>query len=323
MKRLCVTMLATAMLVGAGVIWGAGQARADTDLRVGKAMAAAFNFAPLDVGMAEGIFKKHGLTIQKFDFGGSARLQQGLAAGSIDIGLGSGPEFAMVVKGSPAIGVGEIAGKPSLLSIIVPMTTPFRTVADLKGHRIAVSTAGSLTQWLVRALSRRQGWGPLGIQTPTLGPDATMIAAMRAGEVDGLVSDIATGYQLEARGQAKVFLKFGDIVDHFVIQVIWAHKDLIAKNPQAVRDFLAAWYESVAWMQAHKDETAKITGPVMGTDTAIAARVYGELMPAMSRDGKFDPAGLDVLASSFPELHLLDRKVDLHAYLDEEYLPKK
>ncbi|HTH96910.1 MAG TPA: ABC transporter substrate-binding protein [Stellaceae bacterium] len=298
-------------------------ALADTDLRVGKVIAESFTFTPLDVGLAQGFFKQHGLTIQKFAFGGSAREQQALAANAIDIGLGSGAEFAMAVKGSPVTGVGEIADQPSLLSIVVPANAPFKNASDLKGRKIAVSTAGSLTQWLVRALSRRQGWGPLGIETPTLGPDATMIAAMRAGQVDGFVSDIATGYQLEVRGQGKVLLKFGDLVDHFVNSVIWARKDLVANNPQAVRDFLAAWYESVAWMRTHKDQTAAITRSVMNVDKDIAARTYDEVMPAMSTDGKFDPAGLDVLASSFPELHLLDRKVDLHAYIDEQYLPKR
>ncbi len=311
------------IIVGAAALAGAHSAAvAETTLRVGKAMAPAFNFTPLDVGVKAGIFAKHGLVIDESDFAGSGKLQQGMASGALDIALGSGPEFATVVKGSPAVGVGQLAGKPALLVILVPKDSPIKTVADLKGRKISVSTAGSLTQWLVRELSRRQGWGPTGIEAPPLGADPAQLAAMRTGQVDGLVTDLATGYQLEARGEARVFLKFGDIVDHFIIMVIWAHKDIVVKNPQAVRDFLAGWYESIAYMQANKDKTVEIIAPVMNVTPAIAARVYDELMPAMSRDGKFDPVGLDVLASSFPELGLLDKKPDLAPYLDEQYLPR-
>jgi NitT/TauT family transport system substrate-binding protein len=303
------------------IAFAATSASAETTLRVGKAMAAAFNFTPVDVGVETGIFKKHDLVIDKFDFGGSGKLQQALAANSIDIALGAGPEFAALVKGSPAMGVGQLAGKPSLLAIIVPKDSPLKTPADLKGKKIAVSTAGSLTQWLVRELSRRQGWGPTEIDAPPLGADPTMIAAMRTKQIDGLVTDVATGYQLEANGEGRVFLKFGDIVDHFIIQVIWAHKDLVAKNPGAIKSFLAGWYESISYMQANKDKTVAIIAPIMNVSPEIAAHVYDELLPAMSTDGKFDPAGLEVLASSFPELGLLDKKPDLTIYETEAFLP--
>jgi ABC-type nitrate/sulfonate/bicarbonate transport system substrate-binding protein len=297
-------------------------ASAETTLRVGKAMAPAFNFAPLNVGMATGIFKKHGVVIDEYDFGGSARLQQALAAGSIDIGLGSGPEFAAVIKGSPIVAVGELAGKPSLLVIVLAEDTSIKTMADLKGKKISVSTAGSSTQWLVRELSRRQGWGPTGIEAPPLGADPTMIAAMKTKQVDGLVTDVATGYQLEANHEGHVFVKFGDVIDHLVFQVIWGHKTLIANNPQAVKDFLAAWYETIHFMQDNKQKTVEIAAPVMNVTPEIASRAYDELMPAMSADGKFDPQGLDTLEASFPELGLLDQKPDLTPYLTEQYLPK-
>ena len=65
-------------------------ARAQETLRVGRAIANSWSFVPLDVGMAAGIFAKHGLVIESVSFTGSARLQQGMAAQSIDIGLSAG-----------------------------------------------------------------------------------------------------------------------------------------------------------------------------------------------------------------------------------------
>jgi NitT/TauT family transport system substrate-binding protein len=300
---------------------GASGALAETTLKVGKAMGQAFSFAPLDVGIARGIFQKHGLAIEKFDFAGSARLQQALAAGSIDIGLGSGPEFASVVKGAPATGVGQLGGRPLLLTLIVPKDSPIRSKDDLKGKKVGISTAGSLTQWLVRELSRRQNWGATGIEALALGADTAMIAAMRTKQVDGMVTDIATAYRLEATGDAKIVVKFGEVIEHFIIHVIWARNDTVNQNPDAVRQFLAGWFETIRYMRENKAATVEITAPVMNVTPEIAGRVYDELMPMFSDDGKFDPAGLDVLEASFPELGLLDKKPDLTPYKTEKFLP--
>jgi NitT/TauT family transport system substrate-binding protein len=294
---------------------------ADTTLRVGKAMGQAFTFSPLDVGQAMGFFKKRDLTINKFDFAGSARLQQAMAAKSIDIGLGSGPEFSMVIKGIQNTGVAELAGKPYLLVLVVPTDSPVKSEADLQGKKIAVSTAGSLTQWLVRALSQKKGWGPNGIQSVALGADTAMIAAMKTHQVDGMVTDLGTAYRLQEAAQGKIFVRFGDIVDHFIIHVIWARTAVIESDPSAVQSFLAGWFETIAFMKADKQKTIAITAPIMNVDPQIASKVYDELMPTMSDDGKFDAAGLDVLAASFPDLGLTPTKPDLSKYIVEKYLP--
>src|ERR671930_168707 len=89
--------------------------------------------------------------------------------------------------------------------------TPVKTVGDLKGKRIGVTTAGSLTDWLVRELSRQQGWGSEGIRILALGQMQARLAAIQRGELDGMVIESATRYQLEGAGQARNFLLFRDI----------------------------------------------------------------------------------------------------------------
>jgi ABC-type nitrate/sulfonate/bicarbonate transport system substrate-binding protein len=56
-------------------------AHAAEKLRVGKAVAFAWTFTPLDVGIQTGIFAKHGLEIEASDATGDAKLQQALTAG--------------------------------------------------------------------------------------------------------------------------------------------------------------------------------------------------------------------------------------------------
>jgi NitT/TauT family transport system substrate-binding protein len=308
-------------LVAALLLAGLGPAAAQEKLRVGKAVTNAFTFVPLDVGIAAGIFKRHGLDIDAYNFGGSAKLQQGLASDSIDIGIGSGPEMSFVVKGAPVLGVAAMAGKPALLCLVVAKDGPVHSLADLKGKMVSSSTVGSLTTWLVRELSRQQGWGPDGIKLAYLGEEPTQLAALRTGETQGATIQIAAGYRLEEQGVGKILYRFGDIAPHFIIHVIYARKALIAEKPDTIRRFLAGWFETIPYMERHKDETVKIAAPIMGVSLEIAGRAYDELMPTFSRDGKFDPEALKVLSRSWVEMGLLPTEPDVSKLYTEKFLP--
>ncbi len=296
-------------------------ASAQQTLRVGKAVTNAFTFTPLDVGMKAGIFKEHGLTIDEYNFGGSAKLQQGLASNSIDIGIGSGPELSFVAKGAPVLGVAAMAGKPALLCLVVSDKGGIKTVADLKGKTVSSSTVGSLTTWLVRELSRQQGWGPDGIKLAYLGEEPEQLSALLTGQTQGATVQIAAGYRLEEENRGRILYRFGDIAPHFIIHVIYARKALIASDPDAIRKFLAAWFETIKYMETHKDQVVDVAAPIMGVSPALAGRAYDELMPTFSRDGKFDPEALKVLARSYVEMDLLPKEPDMSTLITEKFLP--
>src|SRR6266852_1460061 len=289
-------------------------------LRVGKAVPEAFSFVPLDVGIHQGLFARHGLSIESIAFTGDARMQQAMASDSLDVALGSGPAMAFIVKGAPIKGVAAMAGPPLLLAIVVRPDGP-KTVADLKGRKISVSTAGSLTYWLVSETARRQGWGPKGIEIAPMGAMPGQIAAMKRGDIDGAIMDIGNAFELEKRGEGRILVRFTDIKD-FHIHVIFATDKLIAERSTAVRGFLAGWFETIAFMRGHKAETVEIAKEVTNKDAEITARVYDELMPMFSDDGRFAAAALATLAKSYVELQLLPQEPDMTKLYTEAFLPK-
>lgn len=315
-------LIAFALLVVATVSGACTQlARAATKIRVGKAISEAFSFVPLDIGIETGIFEKHGLDVEKYDFAGSAKLQQGLAAGSIDIGLGSGPELAFIAKGVPAIGVAALADAPSLLTVDVAKDSPIKSVADLQGKTVSVSTVGSLTEWLVHELSRQQGWGPNGIKTLPIGTDVSQISALKTHQVDAVVIDVAAAYRLEEAGSTRILFRFGNLVRDFHIHVIYANRAFLDKDPEAVREFLAGWFETIAFMGQNKEKSVAIASRVMGVSPAIARKVYDELMPAFNPTGKFNPKALQMLAKSYVEMGILPAEPDMSRLITEKYLP--
>jgi NitT/TauT family transport system substrate-binding protein len=295
-------------------------AHADDVLRVGKAVPEAFSFVPLDVGIQEGIFKKYGLDVQSTAFSGDAKLQQAMAADSIDIALGSGPGMAFIVKGSPVKAIAAMAGPPLLLAIVVRPDGP-KTAADLKGRKVSVSTAGSLTAWLVSQTSRRQGWGSQGIDIEPMGAMPGQIAALKRGDIDGIIMDIGNAFDLENKGEGRILVRFTDIKD-FIIHVIYATNKAIAGRPDDLRNFVKGWFETIAFMRTHKDEAVKIAGAVTGKDADITSRTYDELMPMFSSSGKFSPEAMEVLSKSWVELGTLPSEPDLKALYTEEFLPK-
>ena len=106
-------------------------AHANETLRVAKVVPFAWSFTPLDIGIAVGTFARHGLDIEASASAGDAKLQQLLTAGSVDIGIGSGPGMAFSVKGVPAKAVAAMFGLPCNMAVMVGYDSPIKTVDDL------------------------------------------------------------------------------------------------------------------------------------------------------------------------------------------------
>lgn len=292
-------------------------------VRLGKAVPNSYAFAAAEVGMQAKIFEQEGIEVVVTSFRGDAQLQQALAAGGVDVGLGSGPGMAFRAKGAPSVAVAAMYGAPSNLALVLPMNTPIKTLGDLKDKRIGVTTTGSLTDWLVRELSRQQGWGPDGIKILALGAVQARLAAVQRGELDGLVIESATGYELEEQGKAKNFLLFGDIAKDFYTHVIFATDDMIDKRPDLLRRFLRGWFRTVAFMKGNKEFVVASVQKTIDVRASIANRIYEAQMAGFSLDGGWSAAAIDVIRRSLKELGTLDHVPDAKTIYNDQFVPVK
>lgn len=313
--------LAMVVLIAALIIGPSRNVAAEA-LRVGKSNTNVFAYMPLDVGVAKGFFAKHGLDIEIIHFGRAPLLEMALTSNDVDIGLSSGVEMALIAKNLPVKAVGAILGAPVEVTITVDPKGPIKTIADLKGRSVAVSQIASLTGWLVGQLSIQQGWGQDGIRRATIGSPEGYWAALATRQIDGASVDLSSALQAERMGRGRVLVVDGEIVKTFESNVTFATDKLIAQKPDTVRGFLAGWYETVAFMRAHKDETVAIAKQVQNVDADIAAATYDIVMKEMSDDGRFNPKALDVLAQSFVDLGLLGAKPDMKQFATGEFLPR-
>jgi ABC-type nitrate/sulfonate/bicarbonate transport system substrate-binding protein len=314
------TMLAA--IAAAAMLVSAGDAMALDKLRVART-GVAIAFTVPEVGEAAGIWKDYGVELQLIEVGGDAKAWQALTAGEIDIALNSGPGMGFRVKGAPATPIAAMAGPPFSFILDVAPDGPIHTIADLKGQRVGVTTAGSLTDWLVRELSRQQGWGADGILSTPLGAMRSQMAAMKNGDTVGSMITTAPAYDFEERHEGRILLSFGNIVKHFHTHVITAADSLIATNPDLVKRFLQGWFKTVAYIKSHKAETVKVIGQQLKLDAKIAEESYDHETPVMSDDGLFDPAALEVIRRSLKELGIMDRMPEAKELYTDQFIPMR
>src|SRR6185312_372038 len=104
------------LMLAAIALLGASGAHAADKLTVGKASPTSSPMLPVDVGVKTGIFAKHGLDVTIQNFGGGGKMHQAAAAGAIDLGVGAGPELALIAKGEPEIAVANVVGPATFLA---------------------------------------------------------------------------------------------------------------------------------------------------------------------------------------------------------------
>jgi NitT/TauT family transport system substrate-binding protein len=298
-------------------------AEAADKISAGTPAANNFTFLPLRIGIERGAFAKEGLDVEATDFGGGAKLQQAMVAGAVDIAVTAGTDFAFIAKGAPELGVAAIGNHPTL-GLVVPYDSPAKTGADIRGKRIGVTTVGSLTEWLARRYAEQQGWGPDGVVLVAIGSDLqNQVALMSTGQVDGLVAPVGLGLQLELQKRGRLLFSSFEIGAEFLAEAIFASKQLVADNPAAIRHFLKAWFDNMAWMRAHKTETIEIARKYTGYVPEVESKEYDLVMPRFSSNGRFDADALTMLGQSFVQMKVFAAAPDLTQLYTEAYLPKE
>jgi NitT/TauT family transport system substrate-binding protein len=316
-------IIATALVAALAVVLGSGGAVALDTVKVGKS-GVGMAWSVIEGGQDAKIWESEGLDVTAIQFNGDAVTQRAMTSGDIDFGFGSGPGMGYREKGVPAIAVAAVGGPPYPFVIIVGRDSPIRTTDDQKGKSIGITTAGSLTQWLVRELSRQKGWGPTGINDIPLGSDRARLAALKNGDLDGSVTTLEAAYSYEENNEARLLVTFGDIVKDFHTHVLFARDQLVRDNPDLVQRFVRGWFKSVAYMRAHKEFGVKIAAKTLDMSESAVSRAYDlEIGTMLSGDGAFNPKAIEIIRGSLVELGILDKVPEAKDLYTDRFVPVK
>jgi NitT/TauT family transport system substrate-binding protein len=325
LRTLCTAGRCSAALVVAVALmsilpaWG----QTATPLFVAK---AANDFALImgDYGKKLGIFQREGVD-PDISLITQARMLKATAAGSVDVVLGSGATLAFAAKGAPLKAVAALSGPLTILVLVVRPDNSMPGIEALRGRTAAVTNIGSLTDWGVSQLALSRGWDARDIKRIAVGDTLARVAALRTGNADAAVIDIAEALDLQDRGEVKILVNFGAFTKNFQNQIIYASDKAIAEKTDAVRRFVKAWFETIAYARSSRPETVAFVRDTLGVRDSVAAEVYDQLMPSnfFSTDGVIPAATLAAMSKSFVELKLLPKEENLSRFVTDRFLPAK
>ena len=166
---------------------------AKTPLPCCKKVVAAYSNITADdwvmwYAFEKGIFKEQGLDVDMQSINGGAQTSAALLAGGIQVGQFGGSEaLSGVAGGAELVIVGNMA---PVYPYILYAKKEIKTIADLKGKKVAVSNAGGSSDIATRAALKAAGLDPnKDVVILAVGSHAQRTAALLSGQVDAGVDD--------------------------------------------------------------------------------------------------------------------------------------
>ena len=271
------------------LLWSVVFAAALTVLQIGVAARAGDqvvrigyqkygNFILLKgTGALEKKLAAQGITVEWREFPSGPPLLEALNAGAIDIGqAGEAPPIFAQAANAGFVYIAHEPPAPKGEAILVPKDSPIRSVADLKGTKVALNK-GSNVHYLLVKLLEQAGLKYSDIQPVFLAP-ADARAAFESGAVDAWV--IWDPYQ----AAAEVAIKARTLADGAGAvennQFYLARKSFADSHPQVIDSVLAAVNDVDHWAEGNAPVVAQqlsagigIPAPVL--EIALKRQTYG------------------------------------------------
>jgi len=112
-----------------------------------------------------------------------------------------------------------------------------------------------------------------------------------------------------------------DLAPHASNESFGARTDFIAKEPNAVRALLRAYYQAVHYVSRNPDYTASLFAKMYGVDKSIAAGYYADTIGQLSRDGQFSIEGLEFMMKAAVSLKLIPAPLALDQVITRDFVP--
>jgi len=278
-RRLMGAAVAGGALVAVGVP-SRVKAQAGPKIRIGYWPVAAG--LPFFAAIEKGYFKEAGLEVEALKFAGAQQVMEAMLSGRSD-GSSNG-------TGSANLAIGEIA-QPGLFKIfatnpsnakyvleefLVPKDSPVKTMAELKGKRVA-SGPGIQNVTLAKTMLERAGAGVMSVTELPIGQH---VAALAAGQIDAAYTLEPTGTVGRLNGTTRV-LEAGVVARYILGDPLapWhggsasLTTEFIKKYPSETKKFIAAYARGIELVRTKPDEARQF----MKGYTAIEGALTNEV----------------------------------------------
>lgn len=260
LRRGLVALFAAALSFGAIT-----QAQAET-LRIGYQ-----KYGTLVLLKSRGTLEKRlgeqGVDVQWTEFPGGPQLLEGLNVGSVDFGVtGETPPVFAQAAGADLVYVAHEPPAPTGEAILVPKDSKIRSVAELKGKKVALNKGSNVHYLLVRALE--DAGLKYGDIRPVYLPPSDARAAFERGSVDAWVIWDPFLSAAEKQLQARILRDGQGLVDNH--QFYLATRTFAQKHPQVISALIEEIRTVGEWVKGNEAQATTQVAPLLGLPEDIA-----------------------------------------------------
>ena len=217
----------------------------------------------------ENAFRPLGIEVRWIDFQFGPPLLEAINVGSVDFGfVGDTPPIFAQAGGAKIKYVAAVKSEGDNQAIIVPKDSPIKTLADLRGKRVAFAKGSSSHNFVVASLEKAGlSWSDI-TPAPLAPADAT--AAFVKGSVDAwsIWDPYLALAELKEGARVLVFDKDVHKPNAFYI----AGTDFVEKYPSLVAKLNTAFASEGVWADSHHEDVAKAQAEATGVDIEAVKR---------------------------------------------------
>lgn len=259
--------LASALVIGSLLAASGLSTAATTELKIGFQ-----KYGTLPILKARGTLDKalkaQGVDIRWVEFPAGPQLLEGLNVGSIQFGeTGEAPPIFSQAAQAPLVYVANQPPSPLGEALIVPKNSPYKTVAELKGKRIALNK-GSNVHYLLLKLLEKNNLKLSDIQ-PIYLPPADARAAFEKGAVDAWVIWDPFLAAAEKQLGARSIANGKNLVNNY--QFYLADRNYAAQNPKIIQTVVNELTTTSQWIKSNQPAAAAILQQQTGLAAPIVA----------------------------------------------------
>jgi sulfonate transport system substrate-binding protein len=283
-----------------------------TEIKIDWATYNPVSIVLKNQGLLEKEFEKDGIKIQWVQSLGSNKALEFLNASSLDFGSTAGAA-ALVgkINGNPIRSI-YVYSRPEWATLVTRPDTGIKTVADLKGKRVAATRGTDPHIFLIRAL-QEAGLSEKDI-TLVLLQHGDGKAALIRGDVDAWAGLDPLTASAEIENGAILFHRNKEANTWGILNV---REEFAKAHPDAVKRVLAAYEQAREWSIAHPDELkAQLVAATKLPDAVIERQLKERTELSYSKIGQQQKDTILAAGLALQKAGVIKPDVDVQAVVD-------
>ena len=275
------------------------------------------------VAKEKGFFAKENLDVE-VNYMTPDLVVKALIAGTVDIAR-SGSHFGLIaaMRGAEIKIIGgsnygypyQVIGNPQ-----------FKTLADLKGQKIAGASLASITTTIFKDVMQRRGIPPTAYTLLFVGGSPERFQAVASGQVAASLAEALPFNFKSIEAGRKVLLNYSDEIKNLQYTAFFASTKSLAQNRPLFMRFVRAIGQGMRWVNDPANEKAAIELMVqrLKIDEAIAAQTYKFMIPenkAFRGEGVVDGAGLAEMIRLLAADNMIPERKPWESFVDPAFMP--